>query len=488
MDTDEDTRIPLAWTRSSTDSSPFILARVHRPQEPNAHPFHCTAVFPWSEDSIADLWDGAVTDEEIISQWQRTVRKHKGAVAVGSTGKSFLFPKLCGGRPYMLKLPEPSWEVHCVAWALSSTAPIKPLLVVAASSILVIFDVETRQIVGQLRGHGGPITSIAVHPVHPYLLCTTARDFTTRIYDLTLRPAQMPNNPHWLPSTRRSLASPAFGLQSTESEGQGIGRCVAVLVGGRSGGHRGAVFAAAFHRTEPLIATAGMDRAVKIWRIPPYDGISMAREDKPFFSTNLIHKARVLSIAWLSHDILISHSAPALMYRGDMKGFYEESGTVAVWQWLALNRFFPPGRPAGAPTPKVMRGCVTDYTQSELFKVIAEYHLPPGNPKAATSISLRQAHDPLLLVPAGRAVRVFSIARFAVRDRPPFPPDENAVVAALATRLRDANLGGDDDDDGDREDGEYAARGSENLYGEDDEQDAEEDEDEDEDEEMPPPA
>ncbi len=46
-----------------------------------------------------------------------------------------------------------------------------------------------------------------------------------------------------------------------------------------------------------------MDRAVKIWRIPPSvfspsDKPILAREDKPLFSTDLVHKARVFKIEW----------------------------------------------------------------------------------------------------------------------------------------------------------------------------------------------
>jgi hypothetical protein len=41
-----------------------------------------------------------------------------------------------------------------------------------------------------------------------------------------------------------------------------------------------------------------VDRTVKIWRLPPLDGDSLAREDKPLFSSGQIHKARVLSVTW----------------------------------------------------------------------------------------------------------------------------------------------------------------------------------------------
>ena len=48
-----------------------------------------------------------------------------------------------------------------------------------------------------------------------------------------------------------------------------------------------------------------MDRTVKIWRMPQVDHEKvkvdeehLAREDKPLFSTDLLHKSRVLGIAW----------------------------------------------------------------------------------------------------------------------------------------------------------------------------------------------
>jgi hypothetical protein len=143
--------------------------------------------------------------------------------------------------------------------------PFEPLLVFSAASFVYVFNVKTRKIIGTLRGHGGvslsssythifsisdimnhhqQITAIAVHPIHPYLFCSTSRDFTTRIYDLLLEPRQVPNNPHWPPGTGPSLAGAAHGLHMTEHEGEGMGRCVAVLSGGRSGGHLAAVLGA----------------------------------------------------------------------------------------------------------------------------------------------------------------------------------------------------------------------------------------------------
>lgn len=75
------------------------------------------------------------------------------------------------------------------------------------------------------------------------MFCTTSRDHTTRIYDLTLTPQTHSSNPHWPPGTHQSMAGPAHGLNMNESEGEGLGRCLFVLMGGRSGGHQAAVLA-----------------------------------------------------------------------------------------------------------------------------------------------------------------------------------------------------------------------------------------------------
>ncbi|KZT02634.1 WD40 repeat-like protein [Laetiporus sulphureus 93-53] len=420
----------LPWFRGPTDTQPFTLSKMLMSDDPNASPFNCTAAFPWAANSIEILWDGVVTDEKVIADWNTMVSEFSGALAVGTTGKFHVFPKHGTGRPFTFKLPDESWEVRCISWTLRPEAPTDPLLVVAAFSVIIVVHVKRREVIGKLRGHGGPITSIAVQPLHPYLFCTTSKDFSTRIYDLTLSPIQVPNNPHWPPGKSPSLAGPAHGLHMTEPEGQGVGRCVVVLVGGLAGGHRGAVLYAAFHRSAPLIATCGMDRAVKIWRIPPYKPDILSREDKPLFSTDYIHKARVLSINWLSDDILISHCAPALMRKTYKDEIYEENGTVVIWQWLGFNRFFPPGK---LPS-KVMRGCASDYRNSESFKILSAYHLPMG----ALNLTVHSSptHDPIILVPIGKLIRIFNTTHFKPREPPSFPFTEEDDMIASAKRMR----------------------------------------------------
>jgi polycomb protein EED len=176
------------------------------------------------------------------------------------------------------------------------------------------------------------VTSIAVHPTRPHIFCTTSRDNSARIYDLTLTPMEQPNNPHWPPGTQPSLAGAAHGLHMNEREGSGLGRCIIVLMGGRSGGHQAAVLGAvcyyfhvratlshdvlgvsssiSYYRNmwgEQAVRVLGLccssfspqlDRCVKIWAIRPVTSEQITREDKPLFSTGRIHKSRVLSISW----------------------------------------------------------------------------------------------------------------------------------------------------------------------------------------------
>lgn len=54
----------------------------------------------------------------------------------------------------------------------------------------------------------------------------------------------------------------------------------------------------------------------------------------------------------LSDDVLISCSAPALMRGESVDDMYEEPGEVAVWRWLAFDRFLKQGQ-----VQPIMRGC-----------------------------------------------------------------------------------------------------------------------------------
>ena len=80
------------------------------------------------------------------------------------------------------------------------------------------------------------------------------------------QPGEVSYGPVWPPVKRSrrnntgSKAGASFGLPLVEGEGSitGIGRCITVLVGGKSGGHQAAVLGAAFHPKLPLLATCGV--------------------------------------------------------------------------------------------------------------------------------------------------------------------------------------------------------------------------------------
>lgn len=71
----------------------------------------------------------------------------------------------------------------------------------------------------------------------------------------------------------------------------------------------------------------------------------------------------------------------------------------------------------------------------ESFKVLSAYHLPLSALHATVYTSPTNTHDPLLLVPVGRTVRAFNLTHFGPRPPPPFPLEEDRVVA-LTKRMR----------------------------------------------------
>lgn len=148
-----------------------------------------------------------------------------------------------------------------------------------------------------------------------------------------------------------------------------------------------------------------MDHAVKIWQLPPLvsddpdKGLMIRREDKPLFSSTRVHTAQVLSISWydavfslycsssswpfnlsrISSDILLSHSGPVVMRQKlgekDENSLYpiklwREPGTIVLWRWLGLDRYFPPAMTKADR----LRGCasvscISSYTAHRRYKL-----------------------------------------------------------------------------------------------------------------------
>ncbi|KAK0464872.1 uncharacterized protein EV420DRAFT_925852 [Desarmillaria tabescens] len=238
-------------------------------------------------------------------------------------------------------------------------------------------------------------------------------------------------------------------MTQIEGPADGVGRCVLVLMGGRSGGHQGEVLGADFHPRQPLLATCGMDRFVKIWHLPPQlvqhkaskNNVPLLRQDKPLFSSSRLHKARVISVSWLEDDTLLSHSAPAIMRLDPSdignKVTYIEPGTIVLWRWLSLNRFFPATKP---PDQEVLRGCASDYQQSASFKILSVYSITECvdsyNPPRL-SVFRSEKHCPIILFtrPNSNTITLYNVAHFEARSVPPFTSDVDDV-AELTERMQ----------------------------------------------------
>ncbi|KIJ68509.1 hypothetical protein HYDPIDRAFT_106709 [Hydnomerulius pinastri MD-312] len=400
------------------------------------------AQFPWDHLSIQTLWAGEMNKPDLHDGWKAMTDQWSGTVVVGGSDAVAVVTSRHSANAFCVKVPDDGGQgqFRAVTWALSNESPLEPLVVCARGRLLYVLNAKQKKVVGQLRGHGGEITAIVAHPSFPYLICTCSRDFSARLYDLTMPPREHPNNPHWPPSKMPSLGGAPHGLQASEPEGVGVGRCVAVLCGGPSGGHEAAVLSAAFHPTYPLIATCGLDRAVKIWRLPKMSFDKMPREDKPLFSSTRIHKARIMSVSWLSLDVLVTHGAPAYMRRNNQKDdMYLEDGTIAIWRWLGFDRFFPPDQPKPS---KVMRGCASDYQESSSFKLLSVVPIPQTTRHIHVAQTLK--NDCVIAMTLPDRVRLLNIADFQPRKTPSFPIEQDEF-SDLTSRL---NL----DDEGDEDD------------------------------------
>ncbi|KAJ7244744.1 hypothetical protein B0H12DRAFT_1128573 [Mycena haematopus] len=280
-----------------------------------------------------------------------------------------------------------------VAWALRSSRPFDPILLVTNHRRIFVFNVRQKKVIGYIRGHGGRITSIAVHSTSPNIFATTSSDFTTRIYNLD-QALKTPENPIWPPWEGPSLGSAAHGADGSDSTGYGYGHCFQILVGGRSGGHSWDVLGAAFHPHLPLIATCGADRYVKIWKIVSDKSDAVFRDDKPLFSAR-VTTAAVLSIAWLSEDVLLIHTAiTQTPHLEEGEEDILDPGTLDVFQWLGLKRFFPAGSSTLDP---VVRGGASDYQESKSYTSLSTRHLTFFDPQDKPNEPISNISQPQML-------------------------------------------------------------------------------------------
>ncbi|KAF8584996.1 hypothetical protein K439DRAFT_1616338 [Ramaria rubella] len=447
----------VPWYHDPNGSHPFTLTTKGRATRSSAPEFTEVEFFPWGNTPLEQLWGGEIytVEDDARSMWSFLVQKWRDTVVVCGGKVVRLIhtsPRRQGSPIFQVALPsECKFVVSHVKWALNPWS-LHPLLIYTHSSVLHIYDAESRTFLGCMRGHGGDITSLGVHHMHPHLVFTTSRDCTTRIYDLRHAPSTEPEQ------ASQNLPRNAFGmLIEDDSRTCSLGKCVVILTGGRSGGHEAAVLGA-------------MDHALRIWHLSPVlflkerfltQGTAVLYgEDKPLFSSTLIHDARVLSVHCmsaltnserLSHETLLSHSAPRIA-RVDGRPVEGVSGTLTVWQWLSIGRFFPPGASTYRDPP--LRGCISDYRESceatitwlsidaivgltkaltASFKLISNCRLPPDAWRV--SVHCSAGRPPLILIPIHSKILVINACHLPARPRPSLVDDRDVRPTKKARHI-----------------------------------------------------
>ncbi|TFY72867.1 hypothetical protein EVG20_g126 [Dentipellis fragilis] len=398
------------WYRRPNDPPPFTLARKLDVKTP----VNAAALFPWDADALKTLWDGQLDDPEHQPAWKATAERYHGLLALAVSDAVYIVSALQDSpksvRRVRLPKKEPNEDkepVSCICWALNTHDLFEPLIVYTAGSLIYIFHLKQNRLVGCLLGHGKTITSITTHPRHPYLFCTTSRDRTTRIYDLTRTPIQKPKNPPWSHrDPAPSLAGAAHGLHTTEPEGRGIGRCVAVLVGGRSGGHQAAVLGASFHPTHPLIATCGMRQDLAAAVLGGQHALAGGQ-------TAIQQLGRAQSARHVDLLAKPGSTPEPQRSRGDVPGY-----TRAAEERDCEEQFVFPAKPAvDADDLERMR--------ISSFRVMTSLPLPYPPTSLQWKYFATDTHDPLVLLPLREELRMLNLSRLQPTPQPPFRCDDD---------------------------------------------------------------
>lgn len=175
--------------------NPFKLrSRELRPRDQVARTRHeearhtaSVAFFPWTATNSTGLWNGYVGNPTIREHWSRLVKDYRGVYAVAvrrtvrilsvaSEAKNIVHTVELDQVIFMLRqtsiyrllihLQHESYDedipfeqansIRAIAWAIDpNTVPFRPLLLIAASSVLHVYDVTRQCSVGTVKGHGG---------------------------------------------------------------------------------------------------------------------------------------------------------------------------------------------------------------------------------------------------------------------------------------------------------------------------------------------
>jgi len=197
-----------------------------------------------------------------------------------------------------------------------------------------------------------------------------------------------------------------------------------------------------------VLRLSQIDRVVKIWRVHEFKG-QLNREDKPLFSSTLVHRSAVASVAWLAEDTLVTHcnSTAFSSHRvvpqteqtiesedGNAElEWFGSPGRIVILRWLGLNRFFPPGETIHQD---VQRGCVADYQESSSFTVIASIPLPHYPHAPHLRVFGDVYHDHVILIPHGRSIRLLNASRTPHLEATEFPTDDEQFPSEFVAQMR----------------------------------------------------
>jgi len=302
-------------------------------------------IFPWSAADYIQLTANysETKSADYESRWKTVIKSYRGLSAVAGRGTIYMLHAHTGQSPLVVAQIRLCLrhDITALAWSILPQT-MDPILLFASNHVLYVWDISTNTRRSALAGHGAAITSLAVPKGMPTIVASASRDFTIRIWDLCAK-----DESH-LP------ASPPFYSRCI-----GPGSCVRILHGNFSGGHSAPVMHVDFHPALPLLASAGLDRAVKIWSIHSEFGVKTHRDAsgrsqrRPLFSSTRMHPSGLCAVKWLSQDVLATQSIPMHTSR-----IAKADALVRLWRWLGYPR---------------MRDALANNMNLELFGSIGDY-------------------------------------------------------------------------------------------------------------------
>lgn len=135
--------------------------------------YRFVALFPWTLVSLHAL--AGFNHSDFGDNWPQFIDSYAGMIVVGSTKELYLVRlRPSGKQKKQIRLDTVSLRCSCqwpdvglnsyeqedrhitaVAWALTRGPQLDPLLVIAMSSMICVYNVRLGKAVGFLRGHGG---------------------------------------------------------------------------------------------------------------------------------------------------------------------------------------------------------------------------------------------------------------------------------------------------------------------------------------------